>query len=184
MDDRTDALAAASDLVLAVERAANEVVATDSASAVGTVGSLAVSPNATNVVPGEVTAGIDVRDVDYESMERIVARVRETLARLERDRGVETAFERPFDLRPTPMTERLREAVHDAGAAAGVGTVDLHSGAAHDTMHVADVTDASLLFAPSRDGISHNPREWTDWDDCAAATRVLAGAMAASAGVE
>jgi N-carbamoyl-L-amino-acid hydrolase len=45
-------------------------------------------------------------------------------------------------------------------------------------MHVADVTDAGLLFAPSRDGVSHNPREWTDWDDCARATRVVAGALA------
>jgi N-carbamoyl-L-amino-acid hydrolase len=45
-------------------------------------------------------------------------------------------------------------------------------------MRVARVTDASLLFAPSRDGISHNPREWTDWADCAAATEVLAGALA------
>jgi N-carbamoyl-L-amino-acid hydrolase len=182
MDDRTDALAAAADLVLSVERAANEVVATDSESAVGTVGSLTVSPNATNVVPGRVTAGIDVRDVQYDSMERIVARTEETLARLERERGVETSLSRPFDLKPTPMSERLRAAAHDAGEAAGIETLDLHSGAAHDTMHVADVTDAALLFAPSRDGISHNPREWTDWDDCADATRVLAGAVADTAG--
>jgi N-carbamoyl-L-amino-acid hydrolase len=35
-----------------------------------------------------------------------------------------------------------------------------------------------MLFAPSRDGISHSPREWTDWDDCADATRVLAAGLA------
>jgi N-carbamoyl-L-amino-acid hydrolase len=46
----------------------------------------------------------------------------------------------------------------------------------HDTAKVSDATDAGLLFAPSRDGASHSPREWTDWADCAAATRVLAGA--------
>ncbi len=183
MDDRTDALAAGAELISAVERAANEVVATDSPSAVGTVGSLDVAPNATNVVPGRVTAGIDIRDVERESMERIVARTEETLARLGRERGIETSIERPFDLDPTLMSDRLRRAAHDAGAQAGVETIDLHSGAAHDTMHVAGVTDAALLFAPSRDGISHNPSEWTDWDDCAAATRVLAGAVADSAGV-
>ena len=182
MDDRRDALAAASELVLAVERAAREVVATDSASAVGTVGSLDVAPNATNVVPGAVEVGVDVRDVDRESMERIVARVRETLARLERERGVTTSVERPFDLHPTPMSDTLRETAHAAGERAGIETTDLHSGAAHDTMHVARVTDAVLLFAPSRDGISHNPREWTDWDDCAAATRVIAESLAQTAG--
>ncbi|WP_123621863.1 Zn-dependent hydrolase [Halorubrum sp. CSM-61] len=178
MGERTDALAAASEFVLDVEAAANEVVETDSDSAVGTVGSLSVSPNATNVVPGRVEAGVDVRDVETESMEAIAAAARDSLARLERERGVETSLERPFDVAPTPMSDRLRDAAHDAAAAAGRTAIDLHSGAAHDAMRVAAVTDASLLFTPSRDGISHNPREWTDWADCAAATEVLAGALA------
>ncbi|MFB6235153.1 MAG: M20 family metallo-hydrolase [Halopenitus sp.] len=178
MGDRTDALAAASEFVLDVEAAANDVVAESSESAVGTVGSFDVSPNATNVVPGAVEMGVDVRDVEYESMETIVEAARDSLGLLEASRGVDTSFERPFDLRPTPMSERLRDAVHRAGDDAGIETMDLHSGAAHDTMHVASVTDAALVFAPSRDGISHNPREWTDWADCAATTRVLAGALA------
>jgi len=178
MGDRTDALAAASEFVLDVEAAANAVVDESSASAVGTVGSLSVSPNATNVVPGQVEAGVDVRDVEAESMDEIVAAARESLSRLERERGVDTAFERPFDVAPTPMSERLREAAHAAATDAGLTALDLHSGAAHDAMRVARVTDASLLFAPSRDGISHNPREWTDWAECAAATEVLAGALA------
>ncbi|WP_096392848.1 Zn-dependent hydrolase [Halorubrum trapanicum] len=178
MDERTDALAAASEFVLDVEAAANEVVESSSPSAVGTVGSLSVAPNATNVVPGRVEAGVDVRDVEAASMEAIVDAARGSLERLERERGVETEFERPFDVAPTPMSDRLREAAHDAADAAGREAIDLHSGAAHDAMRVARVTDASLLFAPSRDGISHNPREWTDWGDCAAATEVLAGALA------
>jgi N-carbamoyl-L-amino-acid hydrolase len=182
MDDRTDALAAASEFVLDVEQAANEVVAESSDTAVGTVGSFDVRPNATNVVPGAVEMGVDIRDVERESMEEIVSRARESLDRLEGERGVETEFARPFDLEPTPMSDRVRRAAHDAGERAGIETMDLHSGAAHDTMHVAEKTDAGLLFAPSRDGISHNPKEWTDWDDCATATRVLAGALADLAG--
>ncbi|MFD1689009.1 M20 family metallo-hydrolase, partial [Halolamina salifodinae] len=181
MDERTDALAAASEVVLDVEAAANEVVEEESETAVGTVGSLSVSPDATNVVPGKVEFGVDIRDVDYQSMQTIVEATRSSLAIVEADRGVETSFSRPFDLEPTPMSDTLRAAAHRAGEASGIRTIDLHSGAAHDTMHVADVTDAALLFAPSQDGISHNPREWTDWEDCASATRVLAGAMASVA---
>jgi N-carbamoyl-L-amino-acid hydrolase len=181
MDERTDALAAASEVVLDVEAAANDVVEEESETAVGTVGSLSVSPNATNVVPGQVELGVDIRDVEYQSMQTIVEATRSSLAIVEADRGVETTFSRPFDLEPTPMSDSLRAAAHRAGEDAGIRTMDLHSGAAHDTMHVADVTEAALLFAPSRDGISHNPREWTDWEDCASATRVLAGAMADSA---
>ncbi|WP_132058673.1 M20 family metallo-hydrolase [Halorussus amylolyticus] len=184
MDDRTDALAAASEFVLDVERAANEVVAGFSDTAVGTVGKLNVRPNATNVVPGQVETGVDIRDVNYDSMNELVQRARRSLARLERERGVETEFKRPFDLEPSPMTDRARKAAHDAGERAGIETMDLHSGAAHDTQRIAGVTDAALLFAPSKDGISHNPKEWTDWDDCAAAARVMGGAIADLAGAE
>lgn len=45
-------------------------------------------------------------------------------------------------------------------------------------MHVANVTDAGLLFGPSQNGISHNPYEWTNWGDCSAATQALAETLA------
>ncbi|WP_227377404.1 Zn-dependent hydrolase [Haladaptatus halobius] len=177
MSERTDALTAASEFVLDVERAAPNVGET----AVGTVGKLDVRPNATNVVPGRVEMGVDIRDVNYEAMNEIVSRARDALDRLEAERGVETRFDREFDLEPTDMSDRCRKAAHEAAEDAGIDTVDLHSGAAHDTMRIADVTDAAMLFAPSRDGISHNPAEWTEWNDCAASTRVLAGALASLA---
>jgi N-carbamoyl-L-amino-acid hydrolase len=73
---------------------------------------------------------------------------------------------------------RCSGALRAGAVAAGLDSLDLHSGAAHDSMHVARLTDAGMLFAPSRDGASHSPREWTDWADCAAGTRVLANALA------
>jgi beta-ureidopropionase / N-carbamoyl-L-amino-acid hydrolase len=182
MKDRTDALAAASEFVLDVERAANEVVASESDTAVGTVGSLSVEPNATNVVPGRIECGVDIRDIEYDSMNELVSRARSSLARLERERGVETSLGREFDVEPVAMAERCRTVAREAGEAAGIKTMAMHSGAAHDTMQVARVTDAGLLFAPSRGGYSHTPKEWTDWADCASATRVLAGGMARLAG--
>ena len=178
MHDRTDALAAASELVLDVEEATEDVVAEKGETVVGTVGKLDVSPNATNVVPGRAELGIDVRDVEYDSMETVVGAVESSLARLEAERGVDTTFERPYDIAPIAMDERCTTALDEAAAGSGVATMKLHSGAGHDTMHVAKVTDSGMIFAPSRDGISHNPLEWTDWESCAAATRVLTGAIA------
>ncbi|ELZ69194.1 Zn-dependent hydrolase [Haloferax sp. Atlit-10N] len=177
MDDRSDALAAASEFVLDVERATterNEV----SETAVGTVGKLEVSPNAPNVIAGKVDLTVDIRDVAYDSIEYVIDEAAASLDRIEAERPVEAALSHPWDRKPVEMSERCRAALHDAGTDADLETLDLHSGAGHDTMHVAAVTDAALLFAPSRDGISHNPREWTDWEDCADATRVLAGALA------
>ena len=178
MTDRSDAFAAASEFVLDVESAATEWATEESETAVGTVGKGVVHPNAPNVIAGRTELTLDVRDVEYRSMEAIVSRARESLERIAAERPVDYSLERPWDREPVPMSERCRTALHDAGVAADIETMDLHSGAAHDTMHIAGVTDAALLFAPSRDGISHNPREWTDWADCANATAVLAGALA------
>jgi len=176
MADRTDALAAAAEVVERVEESARAVAA-ENGTAVGTVGSLSVEPDATNVVPGTVEIGVDLRDVDRASVERMLGDLDDALARVERERGVTTALGRSIDLDPRPTSERTRAALRAGAEAAGVETLSLHSGAAHDTMHVADVTDAGMLFAPSRDGASHSPREWTDPADCAAATRVLAGGL-------
>ena len=178
MAERTDALAAASELVLEVERATNDVVAEEGDTVVGTVGSLDVRPGAINVVPGRAELGIDVRDVKYEPMERIIERVQRYLSTLEAERSVETTLERPYDIAPSAMSERCMTAIRDAAAAVDVGSLSLHSGAGHDTMHVASVTETGLLFAPSRGGFSHSPREWTDWSSCATATRVLTAGLA------
>ncbi len=175
MADRTDALAAAAEVIERVEASARD--AAGNGTAVGTVGSLSVEPNATNVVPGAVELGVDLRDVERASVERMVGDLADALADAERERGVTTSLRRSIDLKPRPTSERVRGALERAATAAGVESLSLHSGAAHDTMHVADVTDAGMLFAPSRDGASHSPREWTTPEDCTAATRVLAGGV-------
>lgn len=180
MAERTDALTAASELVLGVEEAATADGRPETL--VGTVGQLGVEPGAVNVIPGSTTVSLDVRDTDAAVVEAVIDDVRGMLADLESDRGVTTTLHRDFTAAPTDMSERLRDTVHAAAAGLGVDALDFHSGAFHDTMYVADVTDAALLFAPSRDGVSHSPREWTDWDDCATATAVLAETLATVSG--
>jgi beta-ureidopropionase / N-carbamoyl-L-amino-acid hydrolase len=178
MENRTDALAAASELVLDVEAATQDLVAERGETVVGTVGRLNVVPNAVNVVPGQVEVGLDIRDVEDNSMETIVEEVRISLSRLEADRGVVTTFERPYDIEPITMDDRCMTALHEAASKMGIPAMDLHSGAGHDTMHIAKMTDAGMLFAPSRGGISHSPLEWTDWENCTETTRVLTAGIA------
>lgn len=178
MSERRDSLAAASEFILDVEEAAQDT-ATEDDVAVGTVGDLSAEPNATNVVPGRVEMGIDVRSTEYDSMNQIVEHAQESLTRIADERDVNTSFERGLDLQPTPMSKRCRNVAHNACETAGIDTVSMHSGAAHDTMHIANVTDAGLLFAPSQNGISHSPHEWTDWDDCTTATQALTETLAA-----
>lgn len=177
MTERTDPLPAAAELVLDIEAAADDLVENCSETAVGTVGQFDIEPGSINVIPGSVHLGIDIRDVQADTMEAIVETVEDNLTRLERERNVETAFDRPYNIAPTSMAEQCVTAVRNAAEEMDVETKTLHSGAGHDTMQVAKVTDSGLIFAPSRDGISHSPQEWTDWDDCAVNASVLAEAI-------
>lgn len=180
MSGRTDALAAASELVLSTERVAAET----GGRTVATVGSLDVDPGAVNVIPGRVELRIDVRDTDYDNMTAIVAAITDELERLETERGVRTTVERSYDIRPTPMSDRCRSALYAGAESAGLEPVSLHSGAGHDTMKIAEATDAGLCFVPSEDGTSHSPDEWTTWDDCADGVRMLAGGIVELAAVD
>jgi hydantoinase/carbamoylase family amidase len=178
MGKRSDAMAAASEMILELEAEAERLAETGSSTAVGTVGNVDVSPNATNVIPGTVRLGVDIRDIERESIEQLVSVVESVGTRIERERSVTVEVSRPYDISPEPIADRCQHALEVASEKTGIETIHMHSGAAHDTMNVSTVTDGGLLFAPSKAGISHNPREWTEWSDCANATRVLTAALA------
>lgn len=177
MFDRADALAAAADLVGSVEAAGREHAIETGGTAVATVGELDVEPNVRNIVPESVAARLDIRDVDEGVMDAMIDRVRKAGTRIERERPVAVSVDHYRHDPPSEMSRRCIGAARDAAEDAGVEYRDTHSAGMHDTALLADVTDAGLLFAPSRDGVSHSPREWTDWEDCAAATEVLAGTL-------
>ncbi|RDZ38239.1 Zn-dependent hydrolase [Haloferax sp. Atlit-47N] len=178
MTARHDALAAASELVLEVERRAADIATTGSGTAVGTVGELDVEPNVVNVVPGAASLRLDLRSVDREEIRLQLDAVERALDAVETHRGVTTSFDCTYDVPPTPLSERCRRVATEAARACDIETLSLHSGAGHDTMQVADVTDAALVFVASENGHSHSPRERADWADCTAATEVLAGTLA------
>ena len=180
MGERNDALVAAGEFIGAVKDTAT-TIATTQPTAVATVGKLSISPNARNIVPGKVVLELDVRDIDSATMERIMSELQKHCQRIGKEFLVGTTFERPRNDLPSHMSDRLRKLVAEMDVPNDVGVKTMHSAARHDTALVADQTDALLLFAPSRDGISHNPREWTDWSDCATSTEFLARAVAMAA---
>ena len=176
MESRSDSLVAAAELITAVESKARSLLE-QSPSVVGTVGSVDVSPNATNVIPGQTTLGIDIRDVNRATMDELQRHVETTADRIADERGLEATVSTRIDVDPTPLDDNCIEAIHEGARNASMDVIELHSGAGHDTMHVARATSAGMIFAPSEKGISHSPREWTEWADCAAVTELLAETM-------
>ena len=173
MDERQDALAAASRLVLAVR----ELVTARPGSQVGTVGRLDVEPNSPNVVPGRVRMSVEFRDLS-EAM--LVAMGDELRARGEGIAlGTRTTITATLAAKnPAALSNPgVQAAIGRAAEAAGLDARRLPSGAGHDAQMMAVLCPVGMIFVPSIGGVSHSPRERTAWDDCARGAAVLLGAV-------
>ena len=176
MRDRADALCAASELVLTVERAA--LAGED---AVATVGMLNVEPNQTNIVPGRVVFRVDIRSVDDARVVEIERRLREAAAEIAPARRVGIRVEQLEVRAAVPMDGRLRELVRAACRPLDPHAIDIASGAGHDAMCVAHVAPAAMIFVPSIGGRSHVGDERTAPADLELGVDALAAVLTAAA---
>lgn len=169
MSGRQDALAAASEMVLAVERHC-----TVHPGLVGTVGRLAVLPGAVNVIPQDVEFTIDLRSgVDVTRREALAALSAECAAIAAR-RRVRLDFEPFFELSAAPCDAALQQRLADAIAAQGQPVYRLPSGAGHDAMEFPVVCPIAMLFVRcGNGGISHHPSETMTAEDAELATAAL-----------
>ncbi len=169
---RADALCAASELVLELDRAART-----EADAVATVGRMLVEPNGTNVVPGRVTFSLDLRAPDEASLDAIERAFRDAVADVSRRRHVTVDVEAFERRKPTPMTPALRAAIHRVAAAMGREAVDCPSGAGHDAMSLGTIVPTAMIFVPSIGGRSHVAEERTADADVELGVEALAAAL-------
>jgi hydantoinase/carbamoylase family amidase len=154
---RRDALAAAADFILSAERTARETPGL-----VATVGTIGVPHAATNVIPGRVELSLDVRHAEDAVRAGAVRRLRETAGRP----GVKVEWrDRTVAATPCSLVAPLRRAVEAVGAPVR----ELVSGAGHDAMVMAGVTDVGMLFVRCPGGISHHPDEAVREEDVALA---------------
>jgi allantoate deiminase len=167
MAARRDALTASAEVVLAVER-----VGRSTDGLVATVGALALSPNAGNVVPGDARLLVDVRHavdaVRARAVEAICVEVEEIAAA----RDVDASWTLRYDTPAVELSPDLRRRLEGAIEAAGHPVRTLVSGAGHDAAVLARVCPAAMLFVRCAGGISHDPRESVDEADVAVALDV------------
>jgi N-carbamoyl-L-amino-acid hydrolase len=176
MDQRHDALLAASELVLAVNAAATELPGRQ----VATVGRIQAEPGAPNVIPGTVTLSVEVRDLDAARIEAVFERIRARADEIARTRGTSIEF-RDLEATAAPaLTDpRIQHIVESAAHELGLTTMAMPSGAGHDAQDIARIAPIGMIFVPSSGGISHAPREYTAPADIAHGVNVLTRAVLA-----
>jgi N-carbamoyl-L-amino-acid hydrolase len=173
MDRRRNALLAASELVLAVDRIVRSVPGRQ----VGTVGQLSVRPGAPNVIPGEVKLTVELRDLKMETIESLWSRIRAEAEAIGSRTG--TAF--TFEAEPAAVAAltdpRVRSVIVAAAQAMGLAHTSLPSGAGHDAQELARIAPMGMIFVPSVKGISHSPLELTRPRDVENGANVLLQAL-------
>lgn len=175
MDARHDALAAAAEAVLAVERHGRA-----EPGLVATVGALALSPNVGNVVAGEVRMLLDMRHADDGVRRRAAEEVRADVEGIAAARGVDATWTTRYDTPAAVLDATLRGRLVDALQMQGIPVRDLVSGAGHDAVVLSRICPAAMLFVRCAGGISHDPRESVSEQDVAVALDVLEHAVRAS----
>ena len=174
MDLRHDGLCAASEIILAVEQTAKTAC---NPPVVGTVGRLDLSPNAMNVIPGEVQLGIDVRSISAKARATVIAGIRASISQITTARKIPYTIEEISSDQPAAMHPSVIQLLASLCEENQIPYDQLPSGAGHDIMHWADYVPCGMLFIPCRHGISHNPDEYADLEDITRAANILSQAV-------
>lgn len=169
MNQRRDALLAAARYVEAV----NRIVTSIPGRQVGTVGKLQAFPGAFNIVPGKVTTSLGLRDLDAAKVKMIFEKIQAEVRKIEAATGTLFAFKQVSDSQPAPTDARFRRAIDEAAKQLGLKTKLLPSGAGHDAQEIALLCPVGMIFVPSREGISHSPREYSEPADITNGANVL-----------
>jgi len=165
---RRDALAAASELVLFVERLCRE-----SQRLVGVVGQLKIEPGSVNVIPASCDLTVELRSPDRDVRSRGRAAMYRELERIGTTRGVTAETTQTYEAEGIACSSRLSAELETAVKRCGLRPKRLFSGAGHDGLAMNDLTEVGMLFVRCRDGLSHHPDEAITAADADAAAQVL-----------
>ena len=168
MSIRHDALSAAARVMLLIEAEAAK-----NGTTVGTVGQIEVQPGGINIIPGRVEFSLDLRDISEIVRDEVENSIREKAGQICEAQGVKLTIEDLQRVAPAPCSDIVKNAAEDAFEKLGLESYYLPSGAGHDGMQLMDLCPIGMIFIRSKNGISHDPAEWSSKKDCAEGANVL-----------
>jgi hydantoinase/carbamoylase family amidase len=174
MDLRLDPTTVLAETVLELERLATEA----GHGTVGTVGEIEVDPGLINAVAARLRFSLDIRGPEDDRFQGIAQAIAGFASTAAERRGMTARFEQRQTLPATALDGRIVSALEAAAAETGAPWTTMHSGAAHDTMCVAERVPSAMVFVPCKDGVSHHPAEEASPADAALASEIILEAIA------
>lgn len=173
MDQRQDAMLAAAKFTVAI----NDAIRSESGRQVATVGRMNVTPNTTNVIPGQVVLTVDLRDLDLAKIDRFEARFKQLATDIGASTRTTFAFSVLTNSKPALSDERVMEWIEASAASLKASYNRMPSGAGHDAQELAHIAPMGMIFIPSVGGISHSPKEFSRAEDITRGADVLLNAV-------
>jgi len=170
MNLRKDALVGASELIVALERIATHEAGTHT---VATVGDVQVKPGAMNVIPGDVTLLVDIRDIFIDDKDKAYSLFLKEMELVAQKRNLFIEHQLLVNDQPVHLSNKIIELLQDTTKKLDYPYKVMHSGAGHDAMNLVPMTNVGMIFVPSKDGISHNIQEFTEIEDICKGADVL-----------
>ncbi|QQE76398.1 M20 family metallo-hydrolase [Brevibacillus composti] len=170
MTMRKDALVGAAQVITAL----HEIAKTDpDAPTVGTVGHLQVFPDSRNIIPERARFTVDLRDIDLERRDEREKALRAAIEKAARDNGLTYTITEDTNSEPRYCADWIKGIMREESSALGLNPPELMSGPFHDALALSYVCDYGMIFVRCKDGISHNPQEFSTHDDIALGTELL-----------
>ena len=176
MDQRQDAMLAAAKFAVAV----NEAVRSVPGRTVATIGRMVVSPNTTNVIPGQVVLTVDLRDLDSAKITHFTDRFAQLGQEIATATKTTIDIKQNVDTAPAISDPQVMAWIDGAAAALGFTRQRMPSGAGHDAQEMSRIAPMAMIFVPSVGGISHSPKEFTKPEDVVNGADVLLNAVIAA----
>ncbi|MEQ8304234.1 MAG: Zn-dependent hydrolase [Cyclobacteriaceae bacterium] len=169
MDQRQDAMLAAAKYVVETNRIARSTPGRQ----VATNGKIKALPGAPNVIPGLVEMTLEIRDLDFDKMLSLYEKIKVAGEEIANETGVSITYTPLNEDIPAVTDKRIQDMIAASAKDLGLTHKYMPSGAGHDTQDMARITPTGMVFVPSKDGISHSPKEFTSAQDMANGASVL-----------
>ncbi|WP_455220640.1 allantoate amidohydrolase [Kaarinaea lacus] len=179
MHMRNDALQALAEFATQIQRLLDE---NGSERSVATIGRVELKPGAANVVPGMVEFSLEVRDTEQRVLDELKGAFRRALSAIARRRDIMFEFSVLSEIEPVKCDVGLVKKLKEVADELKIPSLQMASGAAHDTQIIASIARAAMVFVPSKEGRSHSAAEWTDIEHIEKGANVLLNTMLRIAG--
>jgi allantoate deiminase/N-carbamoyl-L-amino-acid hydrolase len=171
---RKDSLLGAAEIIVALNEIATQVKENPT---VGTVATIKVFPASRNIIAEETEFTVDLRDIDLARRHQYEKQLMDKIESITKKHGLTYTIKEDTNSEPRYCADWIKKIIHHNCNQLHLDAPELMSGPFHDALMLSYVCDYGMIFVRCKDGISHNPLEFSSYEDLALGAEVMYGTV-------